>query len=616
MPRPVTLKDVQRESRLFQSRAVFSLAAVALACLGLVIRLTNLQVLQHDLYVTLSTDNRVKVEPLAPTRGLIYDRKGKLLAENQPAYSLELIPEQVDDVDATIAALREIITIEDRDVEHFHRLRKRKRRFESIPIRFRLNEEEVSRFAVHRHAFPGVDIHAGLYRYYPMGELTAHVLGYVGRIDERELQELSASEYAGTSHVGKVGVEKTYEAELHGKVGFRKVETNAQGRVIRVLERTPPIPGEDLHLNLDLDIQRKATEALGEYNGAIVALDPRDGAVLALVSKPGYDPNPFVNGISVKDYNALNRSRDKPLFNRVLRGQYPPGSTIKPLVGLGGLEFGVTDTNTTTFCPGYFRLPGSSHRYRDWKRWGHGAVNLDEAITQSCDVYFYQLALNLGIDRLSEFLGRFGLGKPSGIDLTGELGGLNPSREWKRRTRREAWYPGETLITGIGQGYSLATPLQLAQATALLSRRGMGRQPRVVKSIEDAGGNHSRPPASEPINPISLSNPEDWQTVIQAMIDVVHGSTGTARHIAKGLGYTIAGKTGTAQVYTVKQDEEYDKENVADHLRDHALFVGFAPADEPTVAVAVVVENGGSGGSIAAPVARQVFDAVLGEVSE
>lgn len=616
MPHPITLKDVQREGRLFQSRAVFSLALAALACLGLVIRLANLQIVQHDLYVTLSTDNRVKVEPLVPTRGLIYDRKGVLLAENQPAYSLELIPEQVEDVDATIAALREIITIEDRDVEHFHRLRKRKRRFESIPLRFRLNEEEVSRFAVHRHAFPGVDIHAGLYRHYPMGELTAHVLGYVGRIDERELQELSPSEYAGTSHVGKVGVEKTYEAELHGKVGYRKVETNAQGRVIRVLERSPPVPGEDLHLNLDLDIQRKATAALGDYNGAVVALDPRDGAVLALVSKPGYDPNPFVNGISVKDYTALNRSSDKPLFNRVLRGQYPPGSTIKPLVGLAGLEFGVAETNSTTFCPGYFRLPSSSHRYRDWKRWGHGAVNLNEAITQSCDVYFYQLALNLGIDRLSEFLGRFGLGRPTGIDLTGELGGLNPSREWKKRARKESWYQGETLITGIGQGYSLATPLQITQATAVLARRGVGVQPRVVRSVEDAAGQHTWPPEREPIPPVTLTHPEGWQTVIQAMTDVVHGSTGTARHISKGLFYQIAGKTGTAQVYTVKQDEVYDKKNVADHLRDHALFVGFAPADNPRVAVAVVVEHGGSGGSVAAPVAREVFDAVLGTATQ
>ncbi len=611
MARPLAIKDYLRESQLFLARSVVSLVIVAVLSLILVTRLTALQVFGHEHYATLSRDNRVNIEPLAPTRGLIYDRNGVLLADNQPSYSLELTPEQIDNLDTTLTALREILTIEADDIARFERLRRRKRRFESIPLRVRLNEEEVSRFAVHRHRFPGVDIQARLYRYYPMGKLTSHAVGYVGRIDEAELQALDASNYSATNHIGKVGVEKTYENVLHGRVGFRQVETNAEGRVLRVLERTPPQPGYDLHLNLDVRIQQEAIDALDPFNGAVVALDLRSGAVLALVSKPGYDPNPFVNGIAIKDYQALQRSADNPLFNRALRGQYPPGSTVKPFVGLAGLEYDIAELETRTYCPGYFRLPGKGHKYRDWKKYGHGSMTLDGAIVQSCDVYFYQLSLSLGIDRIYALLSQFGFGKPTGIDITGELAGLLPSRDWKRDAKQEVWFPGETLITGIGQGYSLATPMQLAAATATLARHGKRLRPRMVHAIQNPRDGTVEITESEKLPPVSMVNAANWDALIKSMTRVVHSLRGTAHQIGQDALYRIAGKTGTAQVFTVKQDEEYDKEAVEDKLRDHALFIAFAPVEQPRIAVAVVVENGGSGASVAAPIARRVMDRYL-----
>jgi penicillin-binding protein 2 len=432
----------------------------------------------------------------------------------------------------------------------------------------------------------------------------------VGRIDERDLQNIRESDYSGTSHIGKTGLERSYEDQLHGNVGHRQVETNARGRVLRVLERTAPSPGSNLHLSLDSRLQAAAEAAFGTFTGAAVAIDPNNGDVLALVSMPGYDPNHFVNGIEVAEYRALQEDQGRPLFNRALRGQYPPGSTIKPFVGLGGLELGITSSRATTFCPGFYTLPGRERRYRDWKRTGHGTINLRDAIVQSCDVYFYDLALTMGIDRLHESLAHFGLGRITGIDIIGELGGLLPSRDWKRAVHNEGWYPGETLITGIGQGFMLTTPLQLANATAILANGGRKMQPRMVRAIQ--GGTDDTPvpmPVLE-LDSVPRNKSEHWQDVINAMIDTIHSPRGTARRIADS-SYRIAGKTGTAQVFGLKEEEEYDTESLDAKLHDHALFIAFAPADNPRIAIAVIVEHGGSGGAVAAPVAREILDAYL-----
>ncbi|MES9843016.1 MAG: penicillin-binding protein 2 [Candidatus Sedimenticola sp. PURPLELP] len=606
----VTLKDYLRESRLLQHRALTAAALVVLLLGILLLRLVDLQIFSHTHFTTLSRDNRVKLQPIPPTRGLIYDRNGLVLAQNLPAHSLEITPEQVSDIDQTIKELSKIITISENDLKRFQRLKKQRRRFDSIPIRVRLEENEVARFAINRHRFPGVDINAKLLRDYPLGYETAHVLGYVGRINENELQVIDTSNYSGTSHIGKTGVEKTYEADLHGTVGLRQVEVNALGRVIRTLENTPPVPGKNLYLSLDAELQKVAMDAFGEENGAAVAIDPQTGNILAMASKPGFDPNLFVEGISPGDYKALQSSDNKPLFNRALRGQYPPGSTVKPFIGLAGLETGTTNFTQKKYCPGYFQLPNHSHKYRDWKKTGHGPVNLSDSITQSCDVYFYDLANQLGIDKLHGFLNLFGFGSKTNIDITGELGGLLPSREWKKRARRTSWYPGETLITGIGQGYFLTTPLQLASATATLATLGLKSHPRIVSSIQK---NSSAVPEPIPVQPkVALPRQSDhnWDDIIHAMTQVVEGPRGTARRI-RNLNYRIAGKTGTAQVFTVAQEEEYEEEGLAKKMRDHALFIAFAPVKNPRIAVAVIVENGGHGGSVAAPIAKRIMDQYL-----
>ena len=604
----ISIKDYLRESQLFVSRCIAAGAIVVLLLLAVVGRMVYLQIMLHDHYKTLSQDNRVKIEPLPPTRGLVFDRNGEVLAQNLPAYSLEIIPEKVDDLKDTIQALSRIMPISEDDIKRFQQLRKQSRRFDSIPLRVRLSMDEVARFAVRRHQFPGVDVKAKLLRSYPQKDKTAHLVGYVARINEQELKQIDTSNYSGTNYIGKVEVEKAYEDLLHGQVGMQQVEVNATGRVLRVLENQPPVPGHNLHLFLDLQLQQTALDALADYNGAVVAIDIQSGGVLALASKPGFDPNLFVEGISSKAYKELSESFDKPLFNRVTRGQYPPGSTIKPFIALTGLEEGVVDFYQDTYCPGYYQLPGKDHKYRDWKKWGHGRVDMRRAIVESCDVYFYQLARTLGIDRLFTDLTAFGFGTRSGIDLTGELPGLLPNREWKQSKRREPWYPGETLIVGIGQGYFLATPLQLAEATATLANRGSRIRPRVVQYIEELDG--SLTPTKAVVTQLKQVDPHHWDQVISAMTDVVEGQHGTARRIHTDK-YRIAGKTGTAQVFTVKQEEEYDEANVAKHKRDHALFIAFAPVDDPRIAVAVIVENGGHGGSIAAPIARKVLDQYL-----
>jgi penicillin-binding protein 2 len=601
-------KDHSGESRLFTDRVLVAGVLVLAALLLVTARLFQLQVESHEHFSTLSKDNRVRIEPLPPTRGLIYDANGILLANNYPSYSLEITIEKVPDLDAAIADLGTLVEIEDKDIEHFERSRRRRRRFEGVPIRTNLSQEEVARFAVNGYRFPGIDVRAQLVRSYPFGDDTAHVLSYVGRINEAELKRIDTSNYAGTDYIGKGGVEKAYEDLLHGKVGHQQVEVNARGQVLRVLEAQPPQAGKDLKLFLDIRLQREAAAALGEQRGAVVAIDPRTGGVLALVSRPSFDPNLFVEGIGSADYKNLRDSPDKPLFNRAIRGQYPPGSTVKPFVGLGGLETGSVGASDTKWCPGFYQLPGGSHKYRDWKRWGHGTVDLEKAIIQSCDVYFYRLAHDMGVDRLHDFLSEFGFGKTTGVDLSGELGGLLPSREWKERTRRQPWFAGETLIMGIGQGSFLATPLQLATATAALAARGRLMQPRVARATEIPGSESEREiPTLVRQLPLSHRNIEE---VIAAMEKVVQSPSGTARRIRTDA-YRIAGKTGTAQVFTVGQKERYRESQVAERKRDHALFVAFAPVEDPRVAVAVIVENGGHGGSVAAPIARQVMDAYL-----
>jgi penicillin-binding protein 2 len=605
------LKNPYLEKRLFANRAwvaavvIFTLMFVSLG------RLAYLQIIHHNHFATLSKDNRVRLVAVPPPRGLIYDRHGVLLAENLPSYHLEIIPSQVADMDATLARLAELIALDQGDLKRFRGELRRKQSFQSIPLRFNLTDVEVARFAVNRHRFPGVDINARLGRHYPLGQRGVHALGYVGRINERELGRLAGNNYNGTSHIGKLGVERYYEDILHGQVGFQHVEINAQGRVLRVLDEQSPVPGKDLVLSLDTHLQQVAEESLGASTGAVVVMEPATGEVLALVSMPTYDPNLFVNGISVRDYKALRDHPEQPLFNRALTGQYPPGSTIKPFVALAGLEYGATWAEKKMWAGGYYTLPNSSHRYRDWKRGGHGEVDMMKAITQSCDVYFYDLAHKVGIDHLHEFLARFGLGRRTGLDATGEAGGLLPSREWKQRAYGQVWFPGETVIAGIGQGYVLTTPLQLAAATATLAMHGTKVRPRLLHALREEGGGAFTPASTAFEEPVRLSDASYWDQVLQAMIDVVHKRNGTARRIGKDAPYVIAGKTGTAQVFGLKQDERYDEETIDKKLRDHALFVAFAPAHNPQIAVAVVVENGGHGGSVAAPIARRVMDYYL-----
>ena len=602
------VRQASGDGRIFTGRVIVAGLLVVVALAVVLARLAKLQVTDHEHFTTLSEENRVKLQPLPPTRGLIYDAKGVLLADNFASYSLDVTLEKVEDLSATIAELRELVTIEEKDIRRFERLRAQSRRFDPVPLRLNLSEEEVARIGVNAHRFAGVGIGVQLLRYYPLGPYTAHVLGYVGRINEGEQKAIDAAEYSGTHYIGKTGVEKAYEDVLRGRVGYQEVEVNAKGRVLRVLEGQAPRSGRDLHLYLDIGLQQAATTALGDRRGAIVAIDPSTGGVLAMVSNPSFDPNPFVEGIGFEDYRDLRDDPDNPLFNRAVRGQYPPGSTIKPFVGLAGLATETISFAGSKYCPGSYQLPGNSHRYRDWRRGGHGTVAMEQAIVQSCDVYFYDLAHDLGIDRLHDFLATFGFGAKTEVDVAGELPGLLPSKEWAQRARKQPWFPGETLIVGIGQGAFLATPMQLAAATAAMANRGRLIQPRVVRATHTPGAR-----AEEPIPLVSQRVPDQhrthWDQVIGAMVQVVE--RGTAKRIRTDA-YRIAGKTGTAQVFTVGQKESYRESQVAERMRDHALFVAFAPAEEPRIALAVIVENGGHGGSVAAPIARQVIDAYLG----
>jgi penicillin-binding protein 2 len=605
------LKDHWREQRMFLGRVIAAAVVVVLLAGVVIYRLVDLQVVHFEHFSRLSQGNRVRIEPVPPVRGLLFDRNGRVLAENRPVYQLELVPEQVRDIEGTLAALIELELLRDDDLPRIRGQVRSQRRFEPVILRPRLSEEDAARFAVNRPRLTGVDIQARLARQYPLGDAGSHAIGYVGAVSESDLQRLNAANYAGTAQTGKLGAERSWEHLLHGTTGYRQILVNAQGRMLQELERTDALPGRNVYLTIDLELQSVAEAALAGRRGAVVAIDPRNGEVLALVSVPGFDPNLFSTGISTSQYNALQSDIDQPLFNRALRGQYPPGSTIKPMMALAGLHYGVLQGHDTVFCPGWFSLPNHTHRYRDWKKTGHGTVNLKESVAQSCDVYYYRLAVTLGIERMHEFLGRFGLGQVTGIDIPGEQPGIMPSRDWKRGAFRQAqdqvWFPGETVITGIGQGYMLATPLQLAQAAAILANRGQGFRPTLLAAIEDpitgrrdGGGHH-------PLPPLQVA-PRQVEEAVDSMIAVMHGPRGTARASAAGTRWTLAGKTGTAQVIGIAQGENWDESKVDERHRPHALFITFAPAENPRIAVGVLVENGASGSGAAAPIGRAVIE--------
>jgi penicillin-binding protein 2 len=612
MPTRQHIKDHIRESRLFNERAAAAVLITLVLFACITVRLVYLQILNHEHFVTLAEGNRISLVPTPPMRGFIYDRNGVLLADDIPSFSLELIPEQIHDLADTIARLRELINISDDDVKRFYRQLRQKRSFMSIPLRLNLSDLEMARLAVNRYRFPGVETEPRVIRRYPLGPLAVHAIGYVGRISEEELQTVDDANYTATDFIGKVGIEKFYESNLHGTVGYRQVETNAYGRAIRELSSVPSVPGQNIYLTLDSGLQQVAEQQLEGRRGAVVAVDPTNGEVLAFVSMPTFDPNLFVTGIDADTYSALQNSPDNPLYNRASRGQYPPGSTIKPFVGLAGLENEAVKINTESFCPGWFSLPGDSHRYRDWKEKGHGTMTLESAIVESCDVYFYQLARAIGIDRLSGYLGQFGFGRLTGIDLPDERPGILPSRGWKRAVRRQVWFPGETLIMGIGQGYLLVTPLQLAHAVSTLAEHGKGFTPRLVQAIESPDGTSRTAFQAQPDPPITVRTAENWDDIIEAMRKVVSSPRGTAAlAIGRDPEFDIAGKTGTAQVFGVKQSEKYSQLHVEERMRDHALFIAFAPVENPKIAVAVIVENAGHGSTAAAPVARKVIDYYL-----
>ena len=613
MSQPIPLKDHEKDARLVRQRVFVGGAMVLLLICLLIARLYYLQVVQYQYHSTLSENNRVHVQPIPPNRGLIFDRAGKIIADNRPSFSLTVTRERAEDWRKTLDTVVEVLELSSEERELFEkRVLQGRRPFEPVPIMYELSEEQIARIAVDQFRLPGVEVAAQLVRHYPQGEHFAHSVGYVGRINEAEVKQLDPVNYSGTHHIGKTGIERFYEDSLHGQVGYEEVETNARGRVLRVLKRTDPIPGKDITLTLDLELQKAAEAALAGRRGAIVALQPTTGEVLAMVSQPSFDPNLFVTGISFKAYGALRDSIDQPLFNRVLRGLYPPGSTIKPMMAIAGLDSGVTTEEAKVFDPGFFQLPNVKHKYRNWNRGGDGWVNLETAIYRSNDTYFYDLAHKMGIDRMYEYMTRFGIGQRVALDMFEETAGLMPSREWKRARYRQPWYPGETVILGIGQGYMQATPLQLAQATALMANHGKWIRPHLAKSIEGVA-----PVDPDPMPDIRLRDPHYWDAAIGGMEKVLHGARGTAKKVGDTAHYRIAGKSGTAQVVAIKQGERYDSGKLAERHRDHALFIAFAPVHDPQIAVAVMVENGESGSGVAAPVAKQVMDAwLLSEAGE
>lgn len=606
MRKRITLKNPHQEIQLFTHRAIIVSVLIAILVITLIIRLWYLQIHQHRLYMTLSQQNQLNLSPLEPNRGLIYDRNGKLIAENLPVFSLEIIPDKMGSskaIKATIAQIATIIPISEKDKKQFFKQLGQRRRIASVPLRTRLTEQEVAQFAVNQHRFPGATIKARMVRYYPYADVLQPVLGYVGRINEQELERLDQKNYSATNFIGKLGIEKYFEDELHGKVGYQQVEMDATGRVVRILNSTPPVPGKNLQLSIDLYLQQIAQAAFGEEYGAAIAIQPATGQVLALVSNPGFDPNLFVDGISTKDFHALQNDPAQPLYNRAIRGHYPPGSTVKPIMGLAGLEAGIITSEFKLFDPGWFQLKNSTHIYHDWKRTGHGWVDLRAAIVHSCDTYFFTLANKMGIERIAAILQQFGFGKRTGIEMQEELPGLVPTPAWKKRVQGHGWYPGDTLITGIGQGFMLATPLQLAVAVAAIANQGKVMKPTLIYSTQDPGTVYQRQPLMQ-AGTINIKD-EHWQAVIDGMKGVMQEGTGL-KHFGR-VNYEAAGKTGTAQVFSLKQNQRYNARMLPKHLRDNSLFIVFAPVENPQIAVAVMVEHSGE----AADIARKIVDYYL-----
>ncbi len=607
-----TLRLINPEVEFLRYRRRMEIAGIfaAVLFLALFVRFLWLQLVQYDHYHALAESNRISLVPAPPSRGVIYDRENMVLAQNFSAYTLEITPSKAGKLEETMDRLSEIVVIEPGDRKRFRKLLAESKNFESIPIRNMLSEEEAARFAVNRYRFPGVEVKARQFRQYPFGAGFSHVVGYIGRIGEKDQERLAETgvdaNYKGTDHIGKLGIEARYEPWLHGRTGIEKVETDSSGRAVRLLSRSAPVAGYNIYLHLDAKLQQVAEKVFGDYRGALVALDPRNGGVLALVSKPGFDPNLFVDGIDSTTWKELNDSLDRPLINRALRGIYPPGSTIKPFMGLAGMELGVRKPGDTISDPGYFALSGSSHRYRDWKKDGHGTVDLKKSITISCDTYYYGLANQMGIERMSGFLSQFGFGKRTGVDLDGELAGLMPTPEWKKKRFNQPWWPGETVVAGIGQGYVLTTPMQLAVATMAIANDGVIYRPQLIRAWRDPSTGKVGYAAPQVMETIKLS-PQYLRLVKEAMIDVTLPG-GTASIAGANTPYQFAGKTGTAQVVGIKQGAKYVESQVHARHRDHALFIAFAPADNPKIVVAVMVENGGHGGSTAAPVARKVID--------
>lgn len=577
------------------------LAAILLA------RLYSLQVSQYARYQTLSLDNHIRLQALSPVRGLILDRNGVVLAQNTAVYALKVTPERVPDMDLMLAEVGQIVDLSDREIIAFKQRSSRRPGFKKQVLKTQLNDAEAAKFAVNEYRFPGVTLEAVLHRDYPFAELTAHFLGYVGRISEKDQNRLEEEKYKGISHTGKSGIEKQYEHALVGNTGFEEVEIDAHGRTLRTISREGAKPGDNLRLTIDIELQREARRALGASRGAVVAMDPSSGEVLAMVSNPSFDPNLFVDGIDHATYSALRSLKDKPFLNRALYGRYAPGSTIKPIFAEVVIEEGI-NPEESVFCPGWYMLPGSTRQYRCWKKTGHGRVDLHAAIEQSCDVYFYEMGKRLGIGQMSDVLKKFGLGSQSGVDLPGEPDGLVPSAEWKLATRNEPWYPGEDLITAIGQGFLMTTPLQLARVASILANRGRVVQPRLLMSKNDPLSGEPKDLNTNKNTSNLQINAEAMDRVIRAMTAVMSSPRGTARMSGRRSAYSIAGKTGTAQVIAIAQGEEYDEDSLKEEFRDHALFIAFAPVENPKIAIAVVVENGGSGAGVAAPVARKVLD--------
>ncbi len=616
---PVLSKKHEKHiaQRIFMRRSLF-LGSLIFILLGvLILRLFVLQVVDHDKFITLSESNRIKLLPIPPTRGLIFDRNGILLANNIPSFNLTVTRQDLSQpLSSLFTEIQKIIELNSNDIARFERIARVTPPQNPVILKDRLTEAEIARLSVELYRLDGVDIQAQLSRVYPFQQHAVHALGYVGRIDEKDLTRIKennlSTQYIGITHIGKRGAEASFEDLLRGEMGFKEVETNVRGKILRTLSVQEPIAGKHIYLSLDLRLQQFAEKNLEGFRGAIVAIDPNNGDILAFVSQPQYNPNLFVNGIDSQTFNALNLSIDKPFLNRVMQGLYPPGSTIKPQIGLAGLELGFISPEKSLNCPGFFQLPGSSHKFRDWKRSGHGYVNLHQAIEESCDIFFYDLAYTMGIEKLTSYTSQFSLGQRTGIDLMGEYAGTLPTPEYKKRVLKQPWYAGDTVTAGIGQSYWLTTPLQLAQSTALIAARGKGFTPKILKAYQTPGENKQfMPPTPAPI--IELKHPRYWQYIIDSMVAVVHGSKGTARKVGLNLPFKMAGKSGTAQVKSIAQDKTYDASLLQQRFHDHALFTAFAPADDPKIVVAVIVENGGSGSGVAAPIARAIIEAWLSD---